>query len=62
MANPIGGISGTQKAAQVQQTQAEALPQAPKQTAKPAEAPKDTVTISAAGKAASQAQHAQAKK
>jgi len=52
MAIPISGVSGVQETAQV-----EAQPPAPKPPAKSNAAPQDTVTISAAGKAASQAQH-----
>jgi hypothetical protein len=51
MANPVSGVSGVQQAAQ-----AEAPPPAAKPPAKSNAAPQDTVTISAAGKAASQTQ------
>jgi len=51
MANPISGVSGVQQVAQ-----AEAPAQPAKQPAKTSAIPTDTVTISAAGKAASQTQ------
>jgi hypothetical protein len=57
MANPASGVSSTQQTAQVAQT-SQSTPvrkqSAPNQTG----APQDTVTISAAGKTASQAQSA----
>jgi len=54
MANPIGGVTNALQAAQVSpnyQTN-----QTPKQNAQNAGVPQDTVTISNAGRAASQAQ------
>jgi hypothetical protein len=52
MANPVSGVSSTQQTAPVSQTYQE-----PKQSGanKGAGAPEDTVTISSAGSAASQA-------
>jgi hypothetical protein len=52
MANPVSGVSSTQQAAPIAETY-----QAPKQSGanKGAGAPEDTVTISSAGSAASQA-------
>jgi hypothetical protein len=52
MANPVSGVSGTQQTVQASQTY-----QAPKQNggSKVGDAPEDTVTISSAGSAASQA-------
>ena len=52
MANPVSGVTSTQQAAPVSQTN-----QAPKQSGanKGAGTPEDTVTISSAGSAASQA-------
>jgi hypothetical protein len=55
MANPIAGVSNAQHVAQVAQTAQPTKQQAPAKTA----APHDTVTISPAGKAASQAQQGQ---
>lgn len=56
MANPVTNVSNAHQVAQVaaNQPQAQAAKQPPKQAA----APQDTVTISAAGKAASQVQPA----
>jgi len=54
MANPIGGVTNALQAAPVSQnSQAN---QTPKQNAQNTGAPQDTVTISNAGRAASQAQ------
>lgn len=56
MANPVNGVSSLQQATQVAaQNQAQAAKPAPKAATA---APKDTVNISAAGKAANQAQTA----
>lgn len=52
MANRVGDVSNAQHAAQVNQAATKAKQEAPSKTA----APKDTVNISAAGRAASQTQ------
>jgi hypothetical protein len=55
MANPISGVSNAQHAAQVAQSAQTAKQQTPPRAA----APQDTVNISQAGRAASQAQQTQ---
>jgi len=60
MANHVGGVSNSQQVAQVAaQNQAQAAKPAPKAVTV---APQDTVNISSAGRAASQAQTAGARK
>lgn len=54
MANPVGGVTNAQHAAQVNQAVQTARQQTPAKDA----APQDTVKISQAGRAASQAQTA----
>jgi len=60
MANAVNGVLHAQQVAQVTQTrQNPPTTRPPKQDSRPSVAPQDTVTISAAGKAASQTQNGQ---